>query len=150
MRGNQTDADNRPPIQGNSVPADGYSLAEALRALEPEIERELADLDQALGELRDAAAVERVSATVAKPATPTANGQAHSPKPQMRAQSHERQPCETGRQAFVTPASQSRPGGAQLRFDEPPVRPSPTPSFKQAEPVVAASATIEQIGRAHV
>jgi len=144
MSGNQTDADNHPLNQGNSDTQGGYSLAEALRALEPEIERELADLDEALGELRDAAAVERASATVAKPATPCANGQAQKPQMQIRpaapfVQSPALKLAANGRPSFVVPPRQSRPASGQPRVEVPPTaRPKPQQSFKQADPIKPA------------
>src|SRR5690606_22019043 len=144
MSGNQTDADNHPLNQGNSDTQGGYSLAEALRALEPEIERELADLDEALGELRDAAAVERVSTTVAKPATPCDNGQAPKPRIQIRpAAPFVHHPAlklaANGGSSFVAPPRQSRPAGGQPRVEVPlTARPNPQQSFKQAVPIKPA------------
>src|SRR5690606_29384822 len=131
MSGNHTDAANQPLTQGNSDTQGGYSLAEALRALEAEIERELADLDEALGELRDGAAVERVSTTVAKPATPCANGQAQKPQMQIRpaapfVQSPALKLAANGRPSFVVPPRQSRPASGQPRVEVPPTaRPKP-------------------------
>jgi ATP-binding cassette subfamily C protein len=143
MPGNPTDADNQPLNQANSDTQGGYSLAEALRALEPEIERELADVDEALGELRDAASVERVSTTRAKPATPCARDRAQTFKPLVRplpplVQSPILKPTANARQTFVAPAHQSRPASGQSPVEATPTAPSPQQSFKQAEPIKPA------------
>lgn len=66
MSGNQSD---KLPGNGAGNGSHTRSLAEALKALEPEIEEELKSLDNALGELRDAATVDRMAAAAAgKPA----------------------------------------------------------------------------------
>src|SRR5690606_2009806 len=70
MSGNKNEADDQFANMGTGNVDASHSLAEALRALEPEIEKELASLDDALGELRDAAAIERASAMAGKPVAP--------------------------------------------------------------------------------
>jgi len=138
MSGNKNEADGQFANMGTGNVDASHSLAEALRALEPEIEKELASLDDALGELRDAAAIERASAMAGKPVAP----------PPVRKQPMMMPMPDASRMGSVGNGMQARvdpvgsPHGSarpQLRFDQPPSRPVRTAVLKEAEPVKVAA-----------
>src|SRR5690606_9180795 len=139
MSGNKNEADDQFATGGTSNVDASHTLAEALRALEPEIEKELASLDDALGELRDAAAIERDSTMATKPVPPPPTIRQQPTMAPTQGASRVGT-AGNGKQARLDPVgSPHGPARPQFRFDQPPPKPFQTAVLKEAEPVKAAA-----------
>ena len=160
------DASNMRGAQNGVSKASGQSLTDALKAIEPEIEQELASLDSALSELQDAATVDRISMAakrippmVARP-QPAAQTQAVRQPAPAPVVSLNPKASPTVSTTPAKPAAAARPASAQTAAvadkrqvrTEPPPQAQPTPAAKPAftivEPVKAEATPVRPVHEA--
>ena len=155
------DASKTPAQQrtnNNSASAGDHSLSDALKSLEPEIEKELASLDDALSELQDAATVDRIAMAAKNISPMVARRPAVAQASSASRQVFQTAPVTaTAVRATGTASARpmqvisntAKPQAAAARLQVPKEQPSaPKPELKPSEPLRAEAPKVQTVHEA--